>query len=350
MSSTVRSIVGLTLAASLAMGCTGTTTSPAPTQGGQATTPAGTGAAPTVEPKTLRFANNSTLSFSLTPALVAFELLEQETGIKVEVTHFDGEDLATAALLSNNADFAVIGQQAVMAVNKGGGDLRLIFTGQGNEWILVVPKDITTTAQLDGLRLGRSGSSSNTQALLTASEQEYGYTPVYVDISGSENRVVAILADQIDAAHITYTDFEALERQAPGEYHILIKYAEEFPGIYNGDNMGGKASVLEANRPQIELAVKYLRDAYARAVAEPQWLADNATRLIPDSKPEENLAAATVLSENKIYLEDGGLSAMTPDAWTNWLNARIEAGLLTEADRMDFAQVYDPSFLEAAGN
>jgi ABC-type nitrate/sulfonate/bicarbonate transport system substrate-binding protein len=340
--------IGLAAAAIIAIGCTPGTATPAPTQGGQSAAPGTPGAPASVEPKTLRFANNSTLSFSLTPALVAFETLEQETGIKVEVTHYDGEDLATAALLSDNADFAVIGQQAVMAVNKGGGDLRLIFTGQGNEWLLAAPTDVTTTDQLNGLRLGRSGGSSNTQALLTASEQKYGYTPEYIDISGSENRVVALLADQIDVAHITYTDFEALERQAPGDYHILIRYADEFPGIYNGDNMGGKASVIEANRPQMELAIRYLRDAYARAVAEPQWLADHATRLIPGSVPAENLAAATVLSENKIYLEDGGLSAMNTEAWTAWLDARIEAGLLTEADRVPFEQIYDPSLLQAA--
>jgi NitT/TauT family transport system substrate-binding protein len=301
------------------------------------------------EVQRLTFATNSELAFSTVPAVAAFEAMKEDgTGVEVEVLELEDTQVALQALLSDEADFAILDIETLPAANARGADLRVFFVGQNNEWLLVSRSDITSPEELDAARIGYGSSGSTTWWLLVDAAERYGVTPTYLAVPGSENRVTALLAGEIDASALTYADFEALERQAPGEFHILLDFEQEAPGIITGDNMMATQSRLDEAEASFKIITEYLVEHYRRAGEDPEWLAEQALKHFPDGNPDEFLASAQALATANVFQDDGGLSGLTPENIDTLQEAMIVIEAITEADVQTFESLVDLRFLEAA--
>jgi ABC-type nitrate/sulfonate/bicarbonate transport system substrate-binding protein len=300
-------------------------------------------------PTKLTFGTNSELAFSVTPMLAAFDALKEDgTGIEVEVLALEDTQVALQAMIAQEVDFAILDAETVPVANTRGADLRLFFVGQNNEWLLVSRSDISTPQELDGVRLGHHGTGSSNWVMVQDTVQKYNVNPEFLTVPGSENRVLALIADQLDASLLTFADFEALERQRPGDFHILLDYEEEMPGVMTGENVVAPKARLDELAPTFETVTGYMVEYYRKAGQDPGWLAEQALEYFPDGDPDEFLASANALAEADVYKSDGGLSGLTPENMQTFLEAMVLIGTISEEDIQPFDSIVDLRFLRAA--
>jgi ABC-type nitrate/sulfonate/bicarbonate transport system substrate-binding protein len=58
-----------------------------------------------------------------------------------------------------------------------------------------------------------------------------GVTPQTVIIASTASRTAALLAGQIDATPVEYDNLLRAERDAPGRFHALVDFTQEFPKV-----------------------------------------------------------------------------------------------------------------------
>lgn len=118
---------------------------------------------------------------------------------------------------------------------------------------------LTDCRDLQGQRLAVNSAGSICNALLVVYVHLNcpGIEPEVLYISGSDNRMAALQAGEIEGALLELADMQELERRAPGEFHALINYADALPEL--------KTTGIHAGRAFAEAHPNWVRD-YVRAV------------------------------------------------------------------------------------
>lgn len=339
---TEMSIKPVSLAAAMVLALSACTPATAPTAspdpGG---TPSPTlGASPTSAPPEavqFTFGTSSQVSFSEVPDLAAFDALRDDgTGIDVEVVQFADTGLTTTAIIQGQADFGVTFVSGVVAANKEGADLRVFFNARRNEWRLVSSNDIATLDDLDGEILAHNGVGI-TAVLGEYVEELADVTPEYATVSGSANRVQALINGQIDATVVSAADVVELEKLAPDDFHVLLDYEEALPGVLIGTHYMATRDNLGQNAEAWETLVTYLIASFRRAVEDPEWLAERAVEYLPGAEYEEMLLSAQAFQD--VYLTDGG---MDPEQYDRMMDFYVQTGFVDAADAPPYEEfMYD---------
>src|ERR1043166_2369442 len=156
------------------------------------------------------------------------------------------------------------------AIDKGG-RLTLVLEDRPDEFIMIARKGITKCSDLNGKRYGVQNVGAP-YALLSDKwmKDKCGAKATPLVFSGGENRIVALINGQLDATSVQLSDWITLNTERPNEFPILMKFAEEMPGLLAG--------VLVANKPWLEKNAD-VATAYAAEV-----LLDNR-KVASDPKP-----------------------------------------------------------------
>lgn len=182
---------------------------------------------------TIRFALSDEFSTRDIPYLMALDLLEDE-GYTIQRTAFAEGELSLEALARGDADIASSGIAIGWSAIAQGANIRSIVSRGKYTYGIVAGKDIQTCADLDGASFAIRTTTGTNPALIRQYIEDNcpGITLNYVVIGSTNTRKAAILAGEIDATLLEPDDFLDVEKQAPGQFHTLVNFGDEFPGLF----------------------------------------------------------------------------------------------------------------------
>jgi len=223
----------------------------------------------------IKIGETSGVSFSRLPSRVTDDRLRAK-GWKIETVGLKGIDLIAEAVSSGTVQMARFQILDVFRAIDKGGRLTLVLEDRPDEFIMIARKGITKCSDLNGKRYGVQNVGAP-YALLSDKwmKDKCGAKATPLVISGGENRIVALMNGQLDATSVQLSDWITLNTERPNEFPILMKFAEEMPGLLAG--------VLVANKPWLEKNAD-VATAYAAEV-----LLDNR-KVASDPKPLEAAA------------------------------------------------------------
>jgi NitT/TauT family transport system substrate-binding protein len=251
----------------------------------------------------------TSIGLSSSPFLAALDDLRGQ-GYKVETPEIAESELVTEGVANGQFAFGSGANNAVMtAVNKGA-NLKLIVDRVNNEWTLYARKNITSCADLNGKRLAihSEGAVSTVMVRNYIEKNCPGTQPNYIVISGSPNRVAALISDEIDASPLEVGDAATIEKQAGDRFALLASFSEELPqlrttSVYVNGDFAAK------NPDTVTAVVKAILQQHRKIEEDPAYL-----KQIGQKYAGKVLEADTVddvvqtYVDRKMFPVDGGLT------------------------------------------
>lgn len=311
-----RSIRGVSLlvVGALVLAACSSGASPSPSSATPTSPPASD--APSAEPTPTELPGTKEFTIGFTSAglsssafLAAIDALNN-SGYTITVQVLDSSELVTEGVSSGGFAFGSGANNSSMAAVEKGANLKLVVARVNNEWTLYARTDITDCAGLGGQRLAIHSQG----AVSTAMVRNYvdtvcpGTEPNYVVIEGSNNRVAAMLADQIDASPLELSDSITIESEAADRYHLISSFAADLPDLQttsvyvNGD--------FAAENPGSVLAVVMaVLEQHRMIEGDPAYLKSIAEEFVGDAiNPDTIDEAAAKYVELGMFPTDGGLT------------------------------------------
>ena len=252
----------------------------------------------------------TSVGLSSSPFLAAIDKLNQEDGYTITTQEIAESELVTAGVAAGDFAFGSGANNATMAAIEQGANLKAVVSRVANEWTLYVRNDIADCAGLAGKRLAIHSQG----AVSTAMVRNYidtvcpGTEPEYVVIEGSNNRVAAMLADQIDASPLELSDSITIDTQAADRYKQLASFAQDLPdlqttSIYvNGD-------WAAENPGSVDAIVRAVLEINREIEGDPARLKEIAETFVPDAINPETIDLATQkYVELGMFPVDGGIT------------------------------------------
>jgi NitT/TauT family transport system substrate-binding protein len=230
----------------------------------------------TDEPITIAITADS--GVSVTPGRVAIERL-QEQGYNVESQLYPDPITAMQAVIVGEADIGTADSYVVIQANEAGQDFRIFGFENSVGFALVAPVSIETPQDLDGMRVAYHSPGSFTRGLAFLAAQRLGFEPEWLVIEGSEVRAEALLNGQIDATVIDLEQTVHVQSEAPGDFHVLINFAEEFEGL-TGTGIYASPEWISGHEQFVRDYVAALNSEFTRVNEDRQYFRDQILRLV----------------------------------------------------------------------
>ncbi len=189
----------------------------------------------------------------------------KKNGLDVELTYIESSK-GMAALLANQTQVTGLGAPEVVSANAAGGDvLPVVTTAPVYPYILQVPPDIKTAADLKGKKVGVSSIGSVSDIATRVALRKLGLDPekdvTILAVGSATNRLAALQAGSIQAG-LSFPP-ESLVMEARG-YHALIDLATSKAPWSNASDIM-KRSFVNGNRDVVQRYVDSIVEAIARA-------------------------------------------------------------------------------------
>ena len=295
--------------------CGGSTPTTAPTTAPTVAPPT-TGPEPTTsgpgdpEKTTLRIVQGSSPDYTQIALTKSFEYLE-DRGITVDFQSVDDTDVATRAVIANQADIVVNSLFfGINAVKEGIPLITIMADAQTLDYLLVSVADITDPKQLENggtVGINQPGDLGATVADQCLKFSDVDVTTVqFVSVGGTSARMAALVAGQIQAAPAHAA--EALAAQREGNLNVLVDCGQAI-----GEFLQTGATVTSdwlAENPNL---AQHFVDAYIDAL---RWAEDNkdeyielSKEVVPDLPDDLRGPAYDVFKNAGLFAINGGLSA-----------------------------------------
>jgi ABC-type nitrate/sulfonate/bicarbonate transport system substrate-binding protein len=166
------------------------------------------------------------------PWLMALEFLEGQ-GYAIETLSFADTAIEIAAMAQGDLDISSLSHQLSWAAIAKGAPHFTFMDKSANAAMTVTSREIQECADLDDKAVAVPSATSVVGAMLNTYMDRKcpGAQPQMVIVSGGSNRLAALLAGEVDAATMDAEGLLKLEREKPGEFHALIEFGREFPGL-----------------------------------------------------------------------------------------------------------------------
>jgi NitT/TauT family transport system substrate-binding protein len=226
----------------------------------------------------LRFFDLPNVDVRDVPLLMALDDLAAQ-GYTVEKTNMASGALIADALARGDADIGLVNSQTMWIAIAKGAPVRTIAEFTNPTTLLVARAEIRSCRDLHGKRLGvaTTGGLSPLLFRLHLSKNCPGTEPRFFVIVESAGRAAALLAGEIDALIAPGEEFVKLQREAPGKFHALISWAEEFPDVLI-DCLHVRRQWAEQNRERVKDFLRALLRAERRVVSTPGLLVDESVK------------------------------------------------------------------------
>jgi ABC-type nitrate/sulfonate/bicarbonate transport system substrate-binding protein len=258
-----------------------------------------------------------------------------------------GDSNAMRALISGNADIALVGTLNVLASIHAGAQVRAIHSWQPiGDYSLVLAKGKgTTMADLAGKTFATSGPGALPDQLARMLMRKYNVdesTAHFVQVGGHAARLQAVIAGRADASLVnTVTTLKGVQ---DGKVIVLTKLSKEYPGlgyvwnVVRADSLG-KPDLAAAYQTMTEAGIKASR----YIMEHPDEAGEILHERIPDLDVAFLQAVVRDLDNENLWGVDGGLDPEVEE-YTAKLNK--ELGNLPVAPAA--ADVLEPRFVDAA--
>ena len=205
------------------------------------------------------------------PWLMAVESL-REQGYTLETMSFSDTAIEVTAMAKGDLDISGINNQIAWAAIGQGASLFTFIDKSANTFVALTGKDIAACADLDGKSVAVPSMSSVSGAMFNAYVEKNcpDATPQIIVVSGGSSRTAALLASEVDVAMQDFDDLAKLERERPGEFHALVTFAQEFPGLQINSQVVRRA-FAEQHPEMVRDVIRALFTA-RRALQDPQVL------------------------------------------------------------------------------
>ncbi|MBW6416900.1 ABC transporter substrate-binding protein [Celeribacter sp. PS-C1] len=265
------------------------------------------------------------------PAILALESL-QEQGLSTEVIEFDSPDILTQALLNGQVQIAVMGPATLFAADLAGADLQMLAKNNQNDYLIIASPEVESCADLDGKTVAYHSTGSTTTAHLltwlreTCPEAE----PNYMVLSGSANRVAALLNGQIDGTLVRLEDWMAITRGEDDRAKVLTMLVESQSDLITGAVVGS-AGQIEGSRALIEDFLDELGNQFQNIYADPIAYSSLAVDYLPEMELADVEAVYSHFAETKMFPLSEALSPESIEATLQFYTdaGRIEQGALS---------------------
>lgn len=256
---------------------------------------------------TLRYFDLINLDVRDVPLLMALEAMEAE-GYGIEKTYLASGALIAEALARGDADIGMLNNQTMwLAISKGAA-VRTIAQFTATTSVLVGKQEIASCAELHNKRVAMPATRGLSPALfdLYLKQKHPGVVPQMLVIPESAGRVAALLVGEIDASNLPGEELLKLQRQAPGKFHLLMSYAQEFPEVQI-DGLQMRRSWAEEHPQAVKDFLRALLKAHRQVTANPQLLYDESVKRL-GLDPATAKAVCDAHLQSTIWHANGGLT------------------------------------------
>lgn len=240
------------------------------------------------------------------PRLMMRDALKEE-GYTVETTDFDDNTVAVQAMTQGSLDLAFLPISTAWAAIQEGAKIVTVLDSAGDTRMLVTTSDIKKCSDLNGKQVAVP-NMTGTQTLLLQAYIKKNCPEAAIEmlvISGTGNRLAALVANQLNGALLDLSNILQMERQGITNLNVLFVYSVEFPGRL------GAAQVIRT-----EIIEKYpetVKDIIRATLAARRSIQDKTVlteMLVKHIKmePAEAERASQVYLDQKIWDVNGGLS------------------------------------------
>jgi ABC-type nitrate/sulfonate/bicarbonate transport system substrate-binding protein len=278
---------------------------------------------------------------------VAFERLEQQTGIKAEFTETGGPPNTAAGLLRGDFDIGSTSLlSAVNAIDQGADFKVILGAAMATDFFLVGREGIDDIADLDGRRVAHGEPGGASEVITKVALERAGVDADLSVVDDAEARMAALVSDRIDAAALEFPDLELLSSQEDGLTPVAS--LKEIAPFLIADVWFVKSDFAEENPELLEEVVGGLLDGYEELhtdAGRAAWL-DQAR---PYAGGKEGEAVLDEIYERHRATAYWPRRAQPVDERRHaqllrfWRDAELVEG------NPSFEEVWDTSFWDAAG-
>ena len=211
----------------------------------------------------IRIALAETPSDELAAFFVALERAKAN-GLDYEWTAFSDEELAIQAVLSGQMDIGFGTPYAAMQKSKA--PIRIIFQLSKLKFFPVTTKKYEKLEDLNGEPILLHSRGGGTDSIANVIEEKVGIKfgdRVYV--SGSSNRVAALMAGQTDATIIDLSNKNKLMKIAGDKFNVLPMFDVDA----SDEALFANLDWIKANEADVDIFVKALVSVYRDMAADP---------------------------------------------------------------------------------
>ncbi|SJM62190.1 ABC transporter, periplasmic substrate-binding protein [Actinomycetales bacterium JB111] len=246
-----------------------------------------------------------------TPIIAALQSLEED-GWDVEYIEFDSPDVQTQALMGGDINVASMGPATVMAADEGGAELTMVGNNNILDYLIVGASDVNSCADFDGRTVAyhSEGSTSTAHLRRYLADQCPEAEPEFVVISGSSNRVTALLDGQIDGTIVRVEDWMAVD--AGGAAHIIDNLVETQADLLTQTIVVDRAAGDGATEAAAALLAA-LDEQFAAVNDDPAAFAETAAEIL-GSDVDEVQPLLEALVENGTFPETSELDPASVEA------------------------------------
>jgi len=251
----------------------------------------------------IRIALAETPSDELAAFFVALDRAKAN-GLDYEWTAFSDEELAIQAVLSGQMDIGFGTPYSAMQRSKA--PIRIIYQLSKLKFFPVTTKKYSTLKEMDGQPILLHSRGGGTDSIANVIEDKIGIKfgkRSYV--SGSANRVAALVAGQTDATIIDLSNKNKITKKMPGKFNVLPMFEVEA----SDEALFANLDWIKANAKDVDIFVKALLSVY-------QDMAKDPTIIRRETNPDGPIGQLPkqVLSELDDFYADavaGGLYSTT---------------------------------------
>jgi NitT/TauT family transport system substrate-binding protein len=273
--------------------------------------------APTAGPTTLPGTKSFTVGFtspgfSSAPLLAALDALRAQ-GYTIDTPAINASELLTQGVADGSfAIGAGMGTNTIMAAVAKGATMKVFLARNANETVLYARSaTIKSCADLGGKKVAVHSEGSVSYAMIKAYVKANcpQATPNYLIVPGSENRLAAMIADQIDAAPLELGDSITLDAQAGDRFKLLVSFAQDLPQL-QPFVFAVNTQFANQNPGTVLALIKAVLTEYRRIAGDAAALQADAEKYVKDAINQSTVAAiARKYTELKMFDVNGGLTA-----------------------------------------
>ena len=251
----------------------------------------------------------TSIGLSSVPFLAAIDDLRDQ-GYTIDTPELAESELVTEGVAQNEFQFGSGANNSSMAGIAQGASIRWIVDRTLNEWQVYSREGIDGCEAVVASRVAIHSPGSVSGAMLRdwvnnncPEDVAAGYEPLIIE--GSQNRLAALLADQIDTSPVEFGDALILEEE--GGFARVVSFASDLPGLHP-TSVYGNADWMADNPEATQALVKALLEQHRRINSEDGYLMSLYEEYLPEEAAGENAEAiAQAYVDAGIFPDDGGL-------------------------------------------
>jgi ABC-type nitrate/sulfonate/bicarbonate transport system substrate-binding protein len=275
------------------------------------------------------------------PMLLTIDALAQQ-GYQTELIRLAKTSLQIPTLLQGDIDLTAANSTQVGAAVGEGADIRVVVGKVKMTYLLASEAGIQSCRDLDRKPITFSSRQSVGYVMFEQYIQQQcpGIAPEIILISGSENRVVAFQAGEVDAAYLSFEDWLLLEEMSPGKYNLLLDFPRVFPEVQLS-MFSVRREWAQENPGMVKDFIRTLLEVNRSIVRDPQLLADGIVKYV-EVEPERAQDLAREYLAAELWDPNGQVTVDNLQATLDFLRA---GGILSTDLAVE--QFADLSYLNA---